>query len=101
MKPISRLNASRIIARVDQQEAELVELVRDWLRSEENQARFETLSKQCGWWGNLSVRIFRDDEANDGAILNCFAAHGMNLILSKLLQDFWLPIIEEEGEEAE
>ena len=96
MKPISRLQLSRIVARVDQQESELVELVREWLRSEENQARFDALSKQCGWWADLSNRIFRDNEATDGAILNCFAAHGMNQILLKLLQEFWQPAIEEE-----
>ena len=101
MKPISRLNASRIIARVDQQEAELVELVRDWLRSEENQARFDELSNQCSRWANLRAHIFdRNDEANDGSILNCFAAHGMNVILSKILTG-WIAEFEEEGSSNE
>lgn len=100
MRPISRLNASRIIARVDQQEAGLVEQIKDWLRSKENQARFDELVRQCSNRLPFRIAAFHVGEESDKDLLDLFALHGMNMILSKILSG-WIAEFDEEGSSDE
>ena len=94
MKPISRLNASKAIAQFDQQEAALVELVKNWLKFEDSQQQWDELLFRCA--NDSEFRSY----PNSHDLIAVFAYHGMNQLLSKILAG-WIAMFEEKGDSDE
>jgi len=99
MKPISRLNAAKAVSEFDQQEAALVELVKEWLKFEENQQRFDELIFKCGNDSEFRKKLFAARYPNTDDLICVFAFHGMNQLLSKLLAK-WIARFDEDDADS-
>ena len=100
MKPISRLNASKAIAQFDQQEAALVEQVKNWLKFEDSQQQWDELLFRCANDSEFRSKLFSERYPNSHDLIAVFAYHAMNQLLSKILAG-WIAKFEEEGSSDE
>jgi len=69
------------------EEAEFIAELKDWLKVDGNQERLASVDRKLGAFHQLLIAAFLDPNPTNQELLNCFAAHRLNQLSLRILAE--------------